>query len=46
MPDVSEETQLQIINKLQADGVSSVKDLKYVEQVDIKDLLPVILQRK
>lgn len=31
---------------LQTSGVKSVDDLKYVQQEDLKDLLPVIQQKK
>uniref|UniRef100_A0A3P8RVF0 Uncharacterized protein n=1 Tax=Amphiprion percula TaxID=161767 RepID=A0A3P8RVF0_AMPPE len=46
LPSLSEDTQLQIISVLESSGVESVEDLKYVEQDDIRDLLPVVQQRK
>ncbi|XP_065121197.1 uncharacterized protein [Paramisgurnus dabryanus] len=46
LPNLSEETQLQIISKLQSSGCESKEDLKYVQQEDIADLLPVIQRRK
>ena len=46
LPSLSVETQLQIVSTLQTYGVDSVADLKYVQQEDIKGLLPVIQQRK
>ncbi|KAL7879129.1 hypothetical protein AOLI_G00101030 [Acnodon oligacanthus] len=46
LPSLSVETQLQNISTLQTSGVDSVADLKYVQQEDIKGLLPVIQQRK
>ena len=46
LPTLSVETQLEIVSTLQTSGVESVDDLKYVQQEDIKDLLPVIQQRK
>ena len=46
LPDLSEEVQWQIISKLQSSGLESKEDLKYVQQEDIADLLPVIQLRK
>ncbi|KAL7851965.1 hypothetical protein SRHO_G00177500 [Serrasalmus rhombeus] len=46
LPSLSVETQLQVVSTLQTSGVDSVADLKYVQQEDIKGLLPVIQQRK
>uniref|UniRef100_A0A8C1V0Y4 Uncharacterized protein n=1 Tax=Cyprinus carpio TaxID=7962 RepID=A0A8C1V0Y4_CYPCA len=46
LPNLSEETQWQIILKLQSSGLESKEDLKYVQQEDIADLLPVIQRRK
>lgn len=46
LPNLSEEIQLQIISKLQSSGLESKEDLKYVQQEDIADLLPVIQLRK
>lgn len=46
LPSLSVETQLQIVSTLQTSGVESVDDLKYVQQEDLKDLLPVIQQMK
>ncbi len=46
LPDLSEETQLQLISRLQCTGLESKEDLKYVQQEDIADLLPVIQLRK
>uniref|UniRef100_A0A672NWN2 Uncharacterized protein n=1 Tax=Sinocyclocheilus grahami TaxID=75366 RepID=A0A672NWN2_SINGR len=42
LPNLSEETQLQIISKLQSSGLESKKDLRYVQREDIADLLPII----
>lgn len=38
LPNLSEETQLQLISRLQGFGLES----KYVQQEDMADLLPVI----
>lgn len=46
LPNLSEETQAQIISKLQNSGLESKEDLKYVQKEDIADLLPVIQLRK
>lgn len=46
LPNLSEDTQKQIITALEISGVESTEDLKYVQQDDLKDLLPVIQQRK
>lgn len=46
LPNLSEDTQKQIITALEISGLESTEDLKYVQQDDIKDLLPVIQQRK
>ncbi|CAG5865940.1 unnamed protein product, partial [Menidia menidia] len=46
LPNLSEETQWQIILKLQSSGLESKEDLKYVQQEDLADLLPVIQRRK
>ncbi|KAJ8280597.1 hypothetical protein GJAV_G00056690 [Gymnothorax javanicus] len=46
LPNLSEDTQNQLITALEISGVESTEDLKYVQQDDIKDLLPVIQQRK
>ncbi|XP_016336840.1 uncharacterized protein LOC107684959 [Sinocyclocheilus anshuiensis] len=46
LPNLSEETQLQIISKLQSSGLESKEDLRYVQKEDIADLLPVIQLRK
>lgn len=46
LPSLSVETKLEIVSKLQTSGVESVDDLKYVQQEDLNDLLPVIQQRK
>ncbi|XP_049450815.1 uncharacterized protein LOC125900084 [Epinephelus fuscoguttatus] len=46
LPNLSEETQLQLYSKLQCCGLKSKEDLKYVKQEDIADLLPVIQLRK
>lgn len=45
-PNLSEELQWQIISKLQSSGLESKEDLKYVQQEDIADLLPVVQLRK
>lgn len=44
--NLSEETQLQLISRLQGFGLESKEDLKYVQQEDMADLLPVIQLRK
>lgn len=46
LPNLSEDTQNQLITAIEILGVKSIEDLKYVEQDDIRDLLPVIHQRK
>ncbi|KAK3511757.1 hypothetical protein QTP70_021780 [Hemibagrus guttatus] len=46
LPNLSEETQLQIISKLQSSGLELKEDLKYVQKEDIADLLPIIQLRK
>lgn len=46
LPNLSEYTQQQVITALESSGVESIEDLKYVQQDDIRDLLPVIQQRK
>uniref|UniRef100_A0A3P8S3X7 Uncharacterized protein n=1 Tax=Amphiprion percula TaxID=161767 RepID=A0A3P8S3X7_AMPPE len=46
LPNLSEETQLQLISRLQSSGLESKEDLKYVQQEDVADLLPVIQLRK
>nr|XP_046254761.1 uncharacterized protein LOC124064385 [Scatophagus argus] len=46
LPNLSEDTQKQVITALEISGAESTEDLKYVQQDDIKDLLPVIQQRK
>lgn len=46
LPRLSDETQQQIIAALESSGVESKEDLKYVQQDDIRDILPVIQQRK
>lgn len=46
LPNLSEDTQNQLITALEISGVESIEDLKYVEQDDIGDFLPVIQQRK
>uniref|UniRef100_A0A8P4K3W5 Sterile alpha motif domain-containing protein 3 n=1 Tax=Dicentrarchus labrax TaxID=13489 RepID=A0A8P4K3W5_DICLA len=46
LPNLSEDTQKQIITALEISGVESTEDLKYVQQDDLRDLLPVIQQRK
>ncbi|KAK7896164.1 hypothetical protein WMY93_021489 [Mugilogobius chulae] len=46
LPTSSEETQERIIEQLVISGVDSIDDLKYLQQEDIKDVLPVIQQRK
>lgn len=46
LPNLSEETQLHLISRLQSSGLESKEDLKYVQQEDMADLLPVIQLRK
>ncbi|KAK3513557.1 hypothetical protein QTP70_017918 [Hemibagrus guttatus] len=46
LSNLSEETQLQIISKLQSSGLLLKEDLKYVQKEDIADLLPIIQLRK
>lgn len=46
LPNVSEETQSQLICRLQGSGLESKEDLKYVQQEDLVDFLPVIQVRK
>lgn len=41
LPNLSEETQLELISRLERYGAESKEDLKYVQQEDIADLLPV-----
>ena len=38
LPNLSEDTQWQIILKVQSSGLESKEDLKYVQQEDIADL--------
>ncbi|XP_074539428.1 uncharacterized protein LOC141800652 isoform X3 [Halichoeres trimaculatus] len=46
LPNLSEDTQSQIISSLQSVGVKSKEDLMYVEPEDINNLLPATQQRK
>lgn len=46
LPNLSEETQSLLISRLQGSGLESKGDLKYVQQEDMADLLPVIQLRK
>ncbi|XP_058477704.1 uncharacterized protein LOC131448912 [Solea solea] len=46
LPNLSEDTQKQIITALEISGVESTEDLKYVQQDELRDLVPVIQQRK
>lgn len=46
LPNLFEETLWQIILKLRSSGLESKEDLKYVQQEDLADLLPVIQRRK
>lgn len=46
LPRLSKDTQESLVSTLQSSGVESIEDLKYVQQEDITDLLPVIQQRK
>uniref|UniRef100_A0A673AGA4 Si:ch211-111e20.1 n=1 Tax=Sphaeramia orbicularis TaxID=375764 RepID=A0A673AGA4_9TELE len=46
LPKLSEDILRQVVTTLEGSGVESIQDLKYVHQDDIKDLLPVIQQRK
>uniref|UniRef100_A0A1A8AV55 Uncharacterized protein n=1 Tax=Nothobranchius furzeri TaxID=105023 RepID=A0A1A8AV55_NOTFU len=46
LPSLCEDIQESIISTLENCGAESVEDLKYIQQDDIKDLLPVIQQRK
>lgn len=45
-PNMSEDIQKRIITALESSGVESTEDLKYLQQDDLRDLLPVIQQRK
>lgn len=40
------ETISQLISRLQSSGLESKEDLKYVQQEDMADLLPIIQLRK
>lgn len=46
LPNLSEETISQLISRLQSSGLESKEDLKYVQQEDMADLLPIIQRRK
>ncbi|CAK6978066.1 uncharacterized protein LOC108442257 isoform X1 [Scomber scombrus] len=46
LPTISEAVQQLVIDRLLTSGLNSIEDLKYVQQEDIGDLLPVIQQRK
>lgn len=46
LPNLSEDTQTQMISTLQTLGVESREDLKFVEPEDIRDFLPATQQRK
>ncbi|TRY88513.1 hypothetical protein DNTS_023150, partial [Danionella cerebrum] len=46
LPSLTEDIQIRVITALESSGVESKDDLKYVQQDDIRDLLPVIQQRK
>nr|XP_046236002.1 uncharacterized protein LOC124054270 isoform X2 [Scatophagus argus] len=46
LPRISEETQWQIITKLQSSGLESREDLKHVQQEDLAGLLPAVQLRK
>lgn len=46
LPNLAEETKLKVIDRLLSCGLSTIEELKYVQQEDIKDILPVIQQRK
>ncbi|KAK0147739.1 hypothetical protein N1851_012559 [Merluccius polli] len=46
LPNLSEDTQMQLILSLQSSGLESKEDLKYVQKEDVADLLPVIQVRK
>ncbi|XP_072319748.1 uncharacterized protein [Eucyclogobius newberryi] len=46
LPTCSEETQENIMERLVSSGIDCIDDLKYLQQEDIKDVLPVIQQRK
>lgn len=46
LPNISEETCVQLISILQNCGVESKDDLRYVQQEDICEVLPVIQLRK
>uniref|UniRef100_A0A3Q2QF48 Si:ch211-111e20.1 n=1 Tax=Fundulus heteroclitus TaxID=8078 RepID=A0A3Q2QF48_FUNHE len=46
LPNLSEETQSLLISRFQGSGLESKGDLKYVQQEDMADLLPVIQLRK
>lgn len=46
LPNLSEETISQLISRLQSSGLEAKEDLKYVQQEDMADLLPIIQLRK
>lgn len=46
LPTISEAVQQLVIDRLLTSGLNSIEDLKYVQQEDIGDLLPVIQQCK
>ncbi|XP_061922098.1 uncharacterized protein LOC133662266 isoform X2 [Entelurus aequoreus] len=46
LPNLSEDIVQLVVSTLKSSGVESKADLKYVEQDEIKDLLPVIQKRK
>ncbi|MED6233420.1 hypothetical protein ATANTOWER_011599 [Ataeniobius toweri] len=43
-PSLCEDTQEKLVSTLVISGVESAEDLQYIQQEDIKDLLPVIQQ--
>ncbi|XP_014829395.1 PREDICTED: uncharacterized protein LOC106907987 [Poecilia mexicana] len=46
LPNLCEDTQKKLVSTLVISGVQSAEDLKYIQQEDIKNLLPVVQQRK
>ncbi|XP_059354194.1 uncharacterized protein LOC132157507 [Carassius carassius] len=46
LPSLTEEIREHVITSLERSGVESIEDLVYVQQEDLKDVLPIIQQRK
>ncbi len=46
LPSLSSDILQQIVSSLQSSGLQCKEDLKYVQQEDLKDILPVIQIRK